>query len=684
LSENSLAHSEPGLPQAFLLMASPSAVVSLRRNGRIPVCQNGRSALLSSVAIRQRSELVGTLQEGRKHATHLFAVEILMNYNPNNPVIVQGDKTVLLEVDNDFYQEARDVLARFAELEKSPEYVHTYRITPLSLWNAAASGMAAEAILQGLDRYSKYPVPGNVRVDIADYISRYGRVKLTWHGDAADGTPIASRKLVLVSEDPALIAELARHKRLKPFILVQLDDLTLQVDPGQRGHIKQALVHIGYPAEDLAGYVDGEALDIHLRPVTLEGLTFVLRAYQQEAADIFYAGGAAHGGSGAIVLPCGAGKTMVGMAAMQQLQCNTLILSPNTVAVRQWIDELLDKTTLTEDQIGEYTGARKEIRPVTIATYQTMTYRKRGTKGKNLPLLEQFPHFGLFSERDWGLIIYDEVHLLPAPVFRITAELQARRRLGLTATLVREDGRETDVFSLIGPKKYDVPWKDLEKQGWIATADVTEIRIPLKPEQRMAYALAEPRQKYRVAAESPRKLEVLDQVLTKHPDDQTLVIGMYLDQLKLVAERYGYPLITGKTAIRERRKLYAQFREGQIRRLIVSKVGNFAIDLPDANVMVQVSGTFGSRQEEAQRLGRILRPKKNGLLAHFYTLVSKDTVDQDYSANRQLFLTEQGYRYTILYDDEVAGYEPATLALPSSATETVVQPPPLQLTAGDV
>ena len=389
---------------------------------------------------------------------------------------------------------------------------------------------------------------------------------------------------------------------------------------------------------------------------------FALRDYQQEAADIFYAGGAAHGGSGVIVLPCGAGKTMVGMAAMDQMQCNTLILSPNTVAVRQWIDELLDKTTLTEEQIGEYTGRRKEIRPVTIATYQTMTYRKRGPRARICLSSEQFPHFELFDKRNWGLIIYDEVHLLPAPVFRITAELQARRRLGLTATLVREDGREEDVFSLIGPKKYDVPWKDLEKQGWIATADVTEIRIPLPPDLRMEYALAEQQTKVPRRRREPAQVRGAGPTLAKHPDDQVLIIGMYLDQLDQVAERYGYPIITGKTAVRERRKLYKQFREGEITRLIVSKVGNFAIDLPDANVMIQISGTFGSRQEEAQRLGRILRPKKNGLLAHFYTLVSQDTNDQDYSANRQLFLTEQGYRYTILYDDEVADFEPATIA----------------------
>jgi DNA excision repair protein ERCC-3 len=573
-----------------------------------------------------------------------------MNYNPQAPVIVQGDKSILLEVDNDLYREARDVLARFAELEKSPEYIHTYRITPLSLWNAASAGLEAGTILDGLTRYSKYPVPSNVQVDVADYISRYGRVKLIRRDE----------DFLLVSDDVALIAELVRHKLLTPYIIAQTDPHTLRVDPARRGHIKQALVNIGYPAEDLAGYVDGEELEVHLRLMTVGGSPFAFRDYQREAAEIFYAGGAAHGGSGVIVLPCGAGKTMVGMAAIEQMQCNTLILTPNTVAVRQWIDELLDKTTLLEEQIGEYTGHRKEIRPVTISTYQTMTYRKRGTKGSGLPMFEEFPHLDLFNKRDWGLIVYDEVHLLPAPVFRVAAEIQARRRLGLTATLVREDGREEDVFSLIGPKKYDVPWKDLEKQGWIATADVVEVRIAMSSDLRLNYAVAEPRQKYRIAAENPGKNEVLDQLLRKHPDDHLLIIGMYLDQLQRVAEHFGYPLISGKTAVRERRKLYQQFREGTIRRLIVSKVGNFAIDLPDASVMIQISGTFGSRQEEAQRLGRILRPKQNGQMAHFYTLVSKDSADQEFSANRQLFLTEQGYHYTILYDSEVTDYEPVT------------------------
>jgi DNA excision repair protein ERCC-3 len=571
-----------------------------------------------------------------------------MSDTSQNPVIVQGDKSVLLEVDSPNYRQARDALARFAELEKSPEYIHTYRITPLSLWNAASSGMSAGDILDGLRRYSKYPIPDNVRVDIEDYVSRYGRVKMI----RRDGD------LLLVADDVALIAELRHHKALIPYIEASLDATTLRVDAARRGHIKQELVKIGYPAEDLAGYVDGEALTFQLRSFTESGERFQLRDYQREAAEVFYAGGAAHGGSGVVVLPCGAGKTMIGMAVMEQMQCNTLILSPNTVAVRQWIDELLDKTTLNREEIGEYTGNVKEIRPITISTYQTMTYRKRGTKDKDLPLVEQFPHFKLFDERNWGLIVYDEVHLLPAPVFRITAELQARRRLGLTATLVREDGREEDVFSLIGPKKYDVPWRDLERRGWIATAEVTEIRIDMPADRRMEYAITDRRSKYRIAAENPRKFNIVDQLLDKHPDEKTLIIGMYLDQLEVAQQRYGYPLITGETPVDERQQLFAKFKSGEEPRLIISKVGNFAIDLPDASVMIQISGTFGSRQEEAQRIGRILRPKANGDRAFFYTVVTKDTRDQEFSANRQLFLTEQGYTYTILYKDEVEDYEP--------------------------
>jgi len=561
---------------------------------------------------------------------------------PQNPLIVQGDKTVLLEVANDRYEPVRDVLARFAELEKSPEHIHSYRITPLSLWNAAASGMTAPDILSGLEEYSKYELPGNVVRDITDYIGRYGRIKLV----KEDG------QLHLVSDDVPLIAEVVRHKSIQPFIKAQLSLTRLLVVSGMRGHIKQALVRVGYPAQDLAGYVSGEALSVHLRPITQEGLPFTLRHYQQEAADVFYAGGASYGGSGTIVLPCGAGKTMVGMAVMERLQSSTLILTPSTVAVRQWIAELLDKTSLAEDHVGEYSGLRKDIRPVTISTYQVMTYHKRRSEPRDDPETAS-PHFKLFNARDWGLIIYDEVHLLPAPVFRITAELQARRRLGLTATLVREDGLEADVFSLIGPKKYDVPWKDLEKQGWIATANCHEIRISLPEEQRMLYAIADQRDKYAVAAHSPAKIPVLHTLMEKHAADNVLIIGMYLDQLEEIAAMLEAPLITGKTAVRQREKLYDQFRKGENNRLVVSKVANFSIDLPEANVAIEVSGTFGSRQEEAQRLGRILRPKRNGLPANFYTLVTRDTVDQTYAANRQRFLTEQGYHYEILYDTEV-------------------------------
>ena len=570
-----------------------------------------------------------------------------MAYNPINPLIVQSDKSVLLEVDNDRYEDARDALARFAELEKSPEHIHTYRITPLSLWNAAASGLTAQRIVDSLHEYSKYDVPGNVVVDITDYINRYGRLKLV-----RDDT---GRDLLLISDDAALIAEVANHKTLQKFIVEQLGPTTLKVDPARRGHIKQSLVRFGFPAEDLAGYVDGAHLPLNLLPWARSGERFVLRHYQHEAVDIFHADGQAHGGSGVIVLPCGAGKTMVGMAAMEKLQAATLILTPSTVAARQWKAELLDKTDLREEDIGEYTGLVKEIRPVTIATYQILVYRE----SRNKP----FKHFELFNQHDWGLIIYDEVHLLPAPVFRYTAEIQTRRRLGLTATLVREDGMEQDVFSLIGPKKYDVPWKDLEKQGWIATAECHEIRIPLPDDNRMIYAMATKREKVTIAANNPDKIPVLQTLLDKHREDAILIIGTYLEQLQAISRRFKLPLITGKTSVQRRQDLFQKLRDGEITTLVISKVGNFSVDLPDVNVAIQISGTFGSRQEEAQRLGRILRPKRNGLLAHFYTLVSRDTKEQDFAAKRQLFLTEQGYHYDILYDDEVADFQPTLLAL---------------------
>lgn len=554
--------------------------------------------------------------------------------NPGNPLIVQSDKTILLEVDHPLHAEARDALAQFAELEKSPEHIHTYRLSPLSLWNAAAGGMNADMVLELLNQYSKYSIPTNIIVDIREYMSRYGRIKLIREGDA----------LLLTSNDTALMAEIIHHKRTQPYLLRQLNSNTIQVDAARRGHIKQALIHIGFPAEDLAGYTDGSPLPMHLRRITLQGEEFEPRAYQYASSAAFYAGGAPSGGSGVVVLPCGAGKTIVGLAAMADIQRATLILSPNTIAVRQWIHEIIDKTDIPPEMVGEYTGDRKDICPITVSTYQILTYRRSEE--------EDFPHFSLFTSFDWGLIIYDEVHLLPAPVFRITAEIQARRRLGLTATLVREDGREADVFSLIGPKKYDVPWRELERQGWIATAECHEIRVSMSEDEQLNYAVAEEREKYRLAAESPAKLTVTRYLAERHRDDQVLIIGQYLEQLKILADELQAPLLTGKTANKQREKLYEQFRRGEIKRLVVSKVANFAIDLPDANVAIQVSGTFGSRQEEAQRLGRILRPKSDGSLAYFYSIVTRDTRDQEFSANRQLFLTEQGYRY-IIEDAEV-------------------------------
>ncbi|GHO95882.1 DEAD/DEAH box helicase [Reticulibacter mediterranei] len=557
--------------------------------------------------------------------------------NPSNPIIVQSDRTILLEVDHPLHAEARDALAQFAELEKSPEHIHTYRLSPLSLWNAAAGGMSAQSVLELLEQYSKYSIPPNITVDIREYINRYGRIKLIRDGD----------NLLLTSDDAALITEVTRHKRTQPYLLRQIDRHTLQVDASRRGHIKQALIHIGFPAEDLAGYTDGSPLPMKLQTTTTQEKSFEPRAYQYAASAAFYAGGAPSGGSGVVVLPCGAGKTIVGLVTMADIQRATLILTPNTIAVRQWIQELRDKTDIPPEMIGEYTGERKDIAPITVSTYQILTYRRSAEGQNGEEQAEYFPHFSLFTSYDWGLIIYDEVHLLPAPVFRITAEIQARRRLGLTATLVREDGREADVFSLIGPKKYDVPWRELERQGWIATAECHEIRVGLSEDDQLNYAMAETREKYRIAAENPAKQSITRHLVDHHRDDQVLIIGQYLDQLKTLAEELDAPLLTGRTSNTQREKLYEQFRRGEIKRLVVSKVANFAIDLPDANVAIQVSGTFGSRQEEAQRLGRILRPKSDGGLAYFYTVVTRDTRDQEFSANRQLFLTEQGYRYLI-------------------------------------
>ena len=547
----------------------------------------------------------------------------------DNPLIVQSDRTMLLEVNNPRYQDARDRVARFAEIEKSPEHIHTYRLTPLSLWNAAAAGMSAEAILDTLEEFGKYPVPQNIRQEVISYIGRYGLLKLVRE----------EQNLVLVSDDEALITEVWHSKPVRAHLLEILGPNRLLVHPRMRGHVKQALIRIGYPVEDLAGYVEGEPLPMALTQQMGDGRPFCVREYQREAADVFHAGGSSRGGSGVIVLPCGAGKTIVGMAVMARTQANTLIIATSLTALNQWRRELLDKTTLRDDQIGEYSSVVKDPRAVTLTTYQMLTYRKRKT--------DEFPHFEIFNRRSWGLIVYDEVHLLPAPVFRITAEIQACRRLGLTATLVREDHKEDDVFSLIGPKRYDVPWKVLEKQGWIATAECIEIRLPLPGDLRMTYATADGRAKFRVASENPLKIDVARQIILDHPDDLVLIIGQYITQVKEIAREFGAPIITGTTAERKREELYRKFRQHEIRVLVVSKVGNFAVDLPDASVAIQVSGTFGSRQEEAQRLGRILRPKKEGAKAHFYSLVTRDTRDQEFAANRQLFLTEQGYSYEI-------------------------------------
>ncbi|HEY9483349.1 MAG TPA: DNA repair helicase XPB [Micromonosporaceae bacterium] len=540
------------------------------------------------------------------------------------PLIVQSDKTLLLEVDHEDARNCRMAIAPFAELERSPEHVHTYRLTPLGLWNARAAGHDAESVVDALLTYSRYPVPHALLVDVAETMDRYGRLQLV--NDPADG-------LVLRGLDRAVLIEVAKSKKLAGMLGAELDPDTIAVHPSERGRLKQSLLKLGWPAEDLAGYVDGEA-----HPIDLAEIGWSLRSYQHEAVEHFWAGG-----SGVVVLPCGAGKTMVGAAAMAEAKATTLILVTNTVAGRQWKRELIARTSLTEEEIGEYSGERKEIRPVTIATYQVLTTRRGGV----------FAHLDVFGARDWGLVIYDEVHLLPAPIFRFTADLQARRRLGLTATLVREDGREGDVFSLIGPKRYDAPWKDIEAQGWIAPADCTEVRVTLTDVERMAYATSEPEERYRVAATARTKLPVVRKLVERHDGDQVLVIGGYIDQLHALGEYLDAPIVQGATTNKERERLFEAFRNGEVPTLVISKVGNFSIDLPEAAVAIQVSGTFGSRQEEAQRLGRILRPKADGRQAHFYTVVARDTIDTEYAAHRQRFLAEQGYAYTIVDADDV-------------------------------
>ncbi|WKN47909.1 DNA repair helicase XPB [Nocardioides sp. Arc9.136] len=537
----------------------------------------------------------------------------------DGPLIVQSDKTLLLEIDHERAADCRKAIAPFAELERSPEHVHTYRLTPLGLWNARAAGHDAEQVVDTLLEYSRYAVPHALLVDVAETMARYGRLRLEKH---------PTHGLVLSSTDRPVLEEVLRAKKVQGMIGARIDDDSVVVHASERGNLKQALLKIGWPAEDFAGYVDGEA-----HPIELDESGWQLRDYQRDAAESFW-----HGGSGVVVLPCGAGKTLVGASAMAHAKATTLILVTNTVSARQWKDELVRRTSLTEDEIGEYSGSVKEVRPVTIATYQVLTTKRKGV----------YPHLELLDARDWGLVVYDEVHLLPAPIFRMTANLQARRRIGLTATLVREDGREGDVFSLIGPKRYDAPWKDIEAQGWIAPADCVEVRVTLPTDERLVYAVAEPEERYRLASCTAEKTRVVRDIVASHPGQPTLVIGQYIEQLDELAASLDAPVIKGDTPVKERQRLFEAFRSGEVGLLVVSKVANFSIDLPSAEVAIQVSGSYGSRQEEAQRLGRLLRPKSEGKTAHFYTIVSRDTVDADFAANRQRFLAEQGYAYRIV------------------------------------
>jgi DNA excision repair protein ERCC-3 len=549
----------------------------------------------------------------------------------DGPLIVQSDRTVLLEVAHPHAESARHELAIFAELERAPEHIHTYRITRLGLWNARAAGHDAEDMLATLDRWSRFPVPPSVSIDIRETVGRYGRLVI--ERDEVDG----ESALVLRSTDPAVLAEVSKNKRIQPLLIGNPSPGTFVVDAWARGHIKQELLKIGWPAEDLAGYTPGTPHPIDLAEDGAGG--WKLRPYQRQAVDVF-----AEGGSGVVVLPCGAGKTLVGAGAMAETKTTTLILVTNTVSARQWRDELLKRTSLTAEEIGEYSGQVKEVKPVTIATYQILTAKRKG----------QYAHLALLDALDWGLIVYDEVHLLPAPVFKLTADLQARRRLGLTATLVREDGREGDVFSLIGPKRFDAPWKEIEAQGFISPAVCYEVRVDLPAGDRLEYAAAADDDRYRLAATAPAKIDVVQRLVDKHAGERILIIGQYLDQIDVLAEALGAPKITGQTPVDEREELYQAFRVGEITVLVVSKVANFSIDLPEASVAIQVSGSFGSRQEEAQRLGRLLRPKQSGNTASFYTLIARDTVDQDFAQNRQRFLAEQGYAYTILDAESLA------------------------------
>jgi len=554
-------------------------------------------------------------------------------FHPQNPLIIQSNSNILLEVNNPLFVDARNAICVFAHLEKSPEYMHTYSITPLSLWNAAALGITADEVVERLRRFSKYPIPQNVIDDTRELMGRFGKLLL-------ENGP---QGLQLRATDPEMFRHLVRHPDLRGLVGEPLDEYCVKIAPEHRGLIKQVLIAIGYPAHDLAGYIDGDPLKVELRSELLCGGPFVIREYQKQAAGNLIGSEQSPGGSGVIVLPCGAGKTIVGIHAMSLLGRRTLILVTNVTAAHQWRREILDKTLLTDEEIGEYSGEEKSIKPVTIATYQILTYRRKKS--------EEFLHYGVFNRENWGLIIYDEVHLLPAPVFKFTAELQARRRMGLTATLIREDGHETDVFTLIGPKKFDVPWKDLERQGWIASARCVEIRVDLPAAEKMRYLSLSARQQIRLAYENPFKIDVVRELLARHAGDQVLIIGQYISQLEEFGAAFSIPIIMGSTPNNRRDELYNAFRKGEIKTLILSKVGNFAVDLPDANVAIQISGSFGSRQEEAQRLGRILRPKSGSEQAIFYSVVTRESKELDFAMNRQLFLTEQGYSYEIRYHE---------------------------------
>ncbi len=555
----------------------------------------------------------------------------MIAYDPTNPLIVQADRTLLLDTRHPRAAEARAAIAPFAELEKSPAAMHTYRVTPLSLWSAAAAGLAADTIVARIASFARNPLPPELAAELRELAGRWGRLQLVGHPEA----------LWLTADSPALLEALLTDPSITQLLAPGgSPGEPLAVAPAARGPLKQALAALGWPVEDLAGYAEGEAFAIGLREQTTQ-----VRDYQRAAAAAFYEAGTARGGSGVVVLPPGAGKTLVGLVAIALVGQSTLVLTTNRTSVNQWRREILARTDARPEQVAEYTGAHKGIAPITIATYQMLTYRPGGGAG--------FPHLRLFDARAWGLVIYDEVHALPAPVFRATAAIQARRRLGLTATLVREDGREADVFSLIGPKKYELPWRELERRGWIAPATCVEVRVALPNAERLAYATAEPRDMYRIAAENPRKLALLHTIMRRHPGAPTLVIGQYLAQLRAVATSLGAPLVSGSMPQPARDQLFEAFRRGELPALVISKVGNFALDLPDAELLIQVSGTFGSRQEEAQRLGRVLRPKPGGRAAYFYTLVSRDTREIDFAHNRQLFLAEQGYDYQIAEADSL-------------------------------